>query len=98
VTTAAHEKEAGDQLAAVQEAMAFVAAGKTPSEASEMPFGEASTPPATLGSVGDRVRRAYRTGMTWKTLTEKAQVSPSTAKRWVKKFEQKDNTGLKLVA
>jgi hypothetical protein len=45
-----------------------------------MTFGGASSPTTNLGSVEDRVRRAYRKDMTWKPLTEKAQVSPSIAK------------------
>lgn len=98
VSEAANEKKAGMSLAAVQEAMALVAAGKTPTEATDLAFGEPSAPTTKLGSVEDRVRRAYRRGMTPKTLAQKAGVSMSTAKRWVKKFEQKDQRGLKLVA
>lgn len=98
VATAANEKKAGEQLAAVQEAMALVASGKTESEATNLAFGAASAPTTKLDSVEDRVRRAYRKGMSWRTLMQKAGVSESTAKRWVKKFETENTKGLKLVA
>jgi hypothetical protein len=42
----------------------------------------------TLATKGpqDRCRRAYRPGMTWKQLKMAAQVSDSTAKRYIKQF------------
>lgn len=94
VAAAANEKKSGDQLAAVQEAMAIVASGGTPAEASEEAFGQPSAQTVKMGSVEDRVRRVYRKGMTAKTLASKAGCSLSTAKRWINKFEPR----LKLVS
>ena len=41
---------------------------------------------ATKGTPQDRCRRAYRPGMDWKRLKMAAQVSDSTAKRYIKQF------------
>lgn len=80
VATAANERKAGQQLSAVRQAMAAVAATDA--------FGVESAPTKRVSAEVKR-RLAYRKGMTPKMLAQKAGVSLTTAKRYIRKFTEK---------
>lgn len=88
VGTAANERKAATMIALVQRALVRLSLGATPDQAAR----EAQPAPPTQklqgkrGTPADRCRRAYRPGMTWKQLKVAAQVSDSTAKRYIKQF------------
>jgi hypothetical protein len=90
VGTAANEKKAAQMIALVQNAIVQLANGATPQQAAEI--AQPSVPTVKLigrakaGSPQDRCRRAYRDGMTYRDLMKAAQVSESTAKRYIKQF------------
>lgn len=98
VGTAANEKKAATMVALVQAAITTLGSGATPEAAAqeaETKAGMRAAPTTKLprkGTPQDRCRRAYRTGMGWKQLMTAAQVSESTAKRYVRQFEKEEMT------
>ena len=99
VAEAAHEKKAGQLIASIQGALVQLSEGATVKQAEQVVMSE-----VRAGSVHEtpkqRARRAWKEGMTPKTLAKLAGVSDRQARRYIADFRKElaPDTNVRLLA